>query len=88
VETTYPDRIRIHLIVPGASFSAGPTGFVSVWLDPDHSVRRLLGARETALALLRPDGYLGYRSQPASWDGLGEYLDRFLIEQSGRAGSR
>ena len=83
VETTYPNLIRVHLIVPGDSLSAVRDGFASVWLDSENSVRQLLGARETALALLRPDGYLGYRGQPPSWEGLHEYLDRSLIAHAG-----
>jgi hypothetical protein len=50
-----------------------------VWLDPGGSVRRLLGARGPALALVRPDGYLGYRAQPPEWPGLREHLGRYLI---------
>jgi hypothetical protein len=83
-EAAYPDVVRTHLIVPGESRPAGGDGFPSVWLDPDGSVRQSLGARETALALVRPDGYLGYRGQPASWEGLREYLDRYLIPRDGQ----
>jgi 2-polyprenyl-6-methoxyphenol hydroxylase-like FAD-dependent oxidoreductase len=79
VEETYPNLIRVHLIVPGDSLMQEVAGFASVWLDPAGSVRQALGTREKALALVRPDGYLGYRAQPALWDFLREYLDRYLI---------
>lgn len=78
VETTYLDLIGVHLLVPGDSMPPGVEGFASVWLDPTASVRQSLGARETVLALVRPDGYLGYRG-PASWEELRDYLDRYLI---------
>src|SRR5579884_223717 len=84
VEETYPDLIRVHLIVPGDSLPQGVAGFDSIWLDPAGSVRPDPGAH-TALALVRPDGYLGYRAQPALWDSLHKYLDRYLI--AGRAKS-
>jgi 2-polyprenyl-6-methoxyphenol hydroxylase-like FAD-dependent oxidoreductase len=84
-EQTYPDLIRTHLIVSGDVRPAGGDAFPSVWLDPDGSVRRALGARETALALVRPDGYLGYRCRPASWEGLRGYLDRYLVPRDGSA---
>jgi 2-polyprenyl-6-methoxyphenol hydroxylase-like FAD-dependent oxidoreductase len=79
IEEAYPDLIRVHLIVPGDSLPQGVAGFSSVWLDPTGSVRQALGAQDTALALVRPDGYLGYRSQPFRWGELRGYLDRYLI---------
>ncbi len=79
VEETYRDLIRVHLIVSGDSMPTDNAGFSSVWLDPGGSVRQALGARETAVALVRPDGYLGYRGQPASWENLHQCLDRYLI---------
>jgi 2-polyprenyl-6-methoxyphenol hydroxylase-like FAD-dependent oxidoreductase len=78
VEETYPDLIRVHLIVPGDSLPQRVAGFDSVWLDPARSLRPAPGAH-TALALVRPDGYLGYSFQPVHWDFLRDYLDRYLI---------
>jgi 2-polyprenyl-6-methoxyphenol hydroxylase-like FAD-dependent oxidoreductase len=81
-EAASPGVVRSYLIVPADSVPAGADG-ASVWLDPGGSVRQLLGARESALAVVRPDGYLGYRGQPASWEGLRSYLDRYLIARPG-----
>jgi hypothetical protein len=36
------------------------------------------GAEHECLYLVRPDGYLGYRSQPADADRLAAYLDRLF----------
>jgi 2-polyprenyl-6-methoxyphenol hydroxylase-like FAD-dependent oxidoreductase len=82
-ETAYPGLIRVHLIVPGQALPAGGETPASTWLDPAGWVRRCLGAREPALALVRPDGYLGYRGQPASWDGLRGHLERYLVTGPG-----
>jgi hypothetical protein len=82
LEASYPGVIRTHLIVPADSLPAGAGGPDSVWLDPGGAVRKLLGARESALALVRPDGYLGYRGQPPTWEGLRAYLDRYLIART------
>jgi len=78
-EAAYPGLIHAHLIAPGDARPAGAEGLQSVWLDPEGSVRHLIGAREGALALVRPDGYLGYRGQPASWEALREHLERYLV---------
>jgi hypothetical protein len=90
-ESTYPGAIRSHLIATGESPPSSGDGRAPDWLDPKGDLRRLLGARNTgptdasnaALALVRPDGYLGYRGQPASWDDLRGYLDRYLIAVAG-----
>jgi len=70
--------VRTHLIVPSGSLLASPEGFDSTWLDSGEA-RQQLGARETAMALIRPDGYLAYRGQPASWDELRGYLQRWMV---------
>jgi 2-polyprenyl-6-methoxyphenol hydroxylase-like FAD-dependent oxidoreductase len=79
-EATYPGVIRSHVIASGAA----PSGAVPDWLDSEGSLRRILGARASALAVVRPDGYLGYRGQPASWDELRDYLDRHLVPNTSR----
>jgi 2-polyprenyl-6-methoxyphenol hydroxylase-like FAD-dependent oxidoreductase len=79
VGAAYPGLIQTHLIVRATSAppeqGEGPT----TWLDPRGAVRGLLGARQAALALIRPDGYLGYRGQPPSWEDLQAYLNRYVI---------
>ena len=79
VEATYAGLVRCHLLVPSGGLLADPEGFASTWLDSDGGARQRLGARETALALIRPDGYLAYRGQPASWEGLRGYLGRWIV---------
>lgn len=72
-ESAYPGVIRAHVIAPTAD------GTAADWVDSAGDLRRIVGATDSALALVRPDGYLGYRGQPASWDDLRRYLDRYLI---------
>jgi 2-polyprenyl-6-methoxyphenol hydroxylase-like FAD-dependent oxidoreductase len=88
VEEVYPELMRIHLIVPGKGLPVGGEEWPLAWLDPDGCVRRFLGARRTALALVRPDGYLGYRGQPAAWEGLRGHLDRYLVPRPGPCAPR
>jgi 2-polyprenyl-6-methoxyphenol hydroxylase-like FAD-dependent oxidoreductase len=88
VATAYPNSIEPHLIVPGNMELAVADGQPFTWHDPDGTVRRLLGARATALVLVRPDGYVGYRAQPALWDGLQAYLSRYLISAQAQPHAR
>jgi hypothetical protein len=82
VEELYPGVVKAHLIVPGEAAGGGGVP-VSAWMDPEGSLRGMLGARETALAVVRPDGYLAYRGQPAAWEQVQGYLERFLIARPG-----
>jgi hypothetical protein len=52
-----------------------------VLLDPDGRTHRRYGATAEALYLIRPDGCVGLRAQPAAADVLARYLGRL----SGRA---
>ncbi len=81
IETVYPGLIGVHLIHGGDPFLAEIGPFASTWRDINGDVQRMLDARQTALAMVRPDGYLGYRCQPASWEKLRAYLDRYLVVQ-------
>jgi 2-polyprenyl-6-methoxyphenol hydroxylase-like FAD-dependent oxidoreductase len=73
VRAGYADLIDTHVLFPGA---ATPDKDALAWHDPAGLVRRRVGARSTALLLVRPDGYVAYRAQPAIWDGLQAYLRR------------
>ena len=74
IETEYEDMIDVHLI---AGTNALPPDFIkmnSVWGDEDLLLHRDFGAAKSSLYLIRPDGYIGFRNQPASLSDLLEYL--------------
>ncbi len=50
-----------------------------VWRDVEGSLYSALGTTGDALIWVRPDGYLGYRCEPASGKKLCEYLERYLV---------
>jgi 2-polyprenyl-6-methoxyphenol hydroxylase-like FAD-dependent oxidoreductase len=50
--------------------------------DPDRALRHRYGATGECLYLIRPDGYVGYRSRPASLPALREYLERIFLPGS------
>jgi len=52
-----------------------------VWTDAEGQARQRLGVTGPALILVRPDGYIGYRCQPADTEGLLKYLGRYLIRK-------
>ncbi|MFN4258486.1 MAG: FAD-dependent monooxygenase [Gemmataceae bacterium] len=86
VAETFPDLIRSHLIIPGNVLHTDQVAlagaFDSAWLDADRTIHALHAVNEPSLVLIRPDGYISYRAQPASGEHLHEHLRRFLVDTS------
>jgi hypothetical protein len=67
------DAVRSYLVVD-ASTSGDDAG--TVLLDPGRKVADVFGARQGLVALVRPDGYLGYRGRLDQQGELASYLAR------------
>jgi 2-polyprenyl-6-methoxyphenol hydroxylase-like FAD-dependent oxidoreductase len=72
----FGDLIRVLRVVPA---SARPAWSGPVGLDPHGALHRRLGAQRPSCYLIRPDGYVGHRSQPADAEALLAHLDRWLV---------
>jgi hypothetical protein len=75
VRARYGDRVVTRMVVPANERPPLLPDDGSVWLDPGGALHRLYGAGSECLFLFRPDGYVGFRSQPATHDPLIDYLD-------------
>ena len=51
----------------------------STWIDSGHNMHKDFGAAKASLYLIRPDGYIAFRNQPASASDLKEYLVTIFI---------
>lgn len=71
---TVGDAIASYLVY-GASPAAEPA---TTLLDPVGELTRTFGARNGLAALVRPDGYLGYRGRPEQEMELASYLARIF----------
>ncbi len=76
VQDRWPERLQVAIISPRADWPDAPA---TLWHDPDMAVHRRFGASGECLYLLRPDGYIGFRSQPASLEPLMDYLQALWI---------
>lgn len=65
IEQTYPELVRAR-VVSAERFAAAA---LSVG-DPDRSAHRWYGAERASAFVVRPDGYVAYRSRPADADAL------------------
>lgn len=83
-QRTFPNVLSTHILL-NAGEDAGPFAqniaakTPRVWIDVEGRLHRQLGASDHTLILVRPDGYIGYRCQPADADALVKYLDHYLV---------
>ncbi|MDI1480914.1 FAD-dependent monooxygenase [Polyangium sp. y55x31] len=73
------ERVRAYVIVPGTEVPTALPADVPVLSDPDGELHRRFGARSESIYMVRPDGYVGYRSQPADEEKLAAWLDRLFV---------
>lgn len=75
----FGDRVVTHVIVPSATRPAALGDYEgSVVFDPESSLHYTYGAATECLYLVRPDGHIGFRAQPAALEPLMNYLARIF----------
>lgn len=74
VRGRFGQLVDVHVVVPYASAPAALRWDGSVICDGESEVHVRYGARSECLYLVRPDGYVAYRCQPADGKHLGAYL--------------
>lgn len=76
----FPNIFSPHVILKTARPNVAITN-APVWLDTDGRVHEKLHAVSPSLVLVRPDGYIGYRSQPADGAALQKHLGSYLVRK-------
>ena len=77
VRAALGDDVRACVVVPAERRPPGLDG-VDVLLDPDRDAHHRYGAAAESLYLVRPDGYIAFRSQPAAAGPVLEHLSRLF----------
>lgn len=78
VEKHFGKKIVPHLVIYGTEKPPALQWNGSLLLDPDGNFHRRYGARFNCLYLIRPDKYIGFRSQPAKFEPLFQHCDRIF----------
>ncbi|RTL44554.1 MAG: monooxygenase [Candidatus Melainabacteria bacterium] len=74
IKERYSEFIRPLIIVSGDSLPSGANEQGTL-LDKDGSLHHKYGSFHNCLYLIRPDGYVGFRSQPIDLEQLQKHLD-------------
>src|SRR5258705_7403264 len=80
----YPGRIEPHLIVPH-ELPEDLVGKGEILLDPRGELHHRYGARSACLYVVRPDGYIGFRSQPPDLEALESYFTQIFFWREGKS---
>ena len=76
----FPNIFSAHVILKGGAAEPGILApGVPVWLDVEGRLHEKLHANDRTLILVRPDGYIGYRCQPADGHALTTHMSRYLV---------
>jgi 2-polyprenyl-6-methoxyphenol hydroxylase-like FAD-dependent oxidoreductase len=81
----FGDSIDSYVVVPAASAPASARWEGPTLLDEGGEVHRRYGARSECAYLIRPDGYVAYRGQPADGAKIEAWLGTYL-ETGSRCG--
>ncbi len=79
VRSKYGDVIDVIVVVPRSEHPSALDWSGTLMLDPEHELHDHFGARSESLYLIRPDGYVAYRSQPADAARLSAYLETLFL---------
>ena len=81
VASQYGELVKVHIVVPDVAIAAGNTTKADILDDCDKLLHKAYGAGWECLYLLRPDGYVGFRSQPTDQAALDKHLSSILLKQ-------
>jgi 2-polyprenyl-6-methoxyphenol hydroxylase-like FAD-dependent oxidoreductase len=78
LQSKYADFARCHLIASASNQASSEAMMQSVLIDLEGNLHHKYGAAHDCLYLIRPDGYVGFRSQPIDRSELEKYFENSL----------
>jgi hypothetical protein len=78
VNERYGDLVQVYLVVADKHVPGEMQADIPVLLDKEKAMHLHYSAGAESLYLVRPDGYIGYRSQPIDADHFWNYLRAIL----------
>lgn len=81
VDTWAGDEVKSYIVIAGSDKPKTLDWSGSILLDPEHEMHKTYGAGAQSLYLIRPDGYVAFRSQPVDWEPLASYLGKLFLQR-------
>jgi hypothetical protein len=78
VQRRFPEDMQTRLVASAKHPSELGRGMSEALLDAEGQARKIYGARGESLYLIRPDGYIGFRCQPAAEAPLLRYVEKIF----------
>ncbi len=78
INTRYGQQIISYLIAAGDETPLDIASRVPILFDPELALHQRYGAASECLYLIRPDGYIAFRSSPADAASLHDYLKQIF----------
>jgi 2-polyprenyl-6-methoxyphenol hydroxylase-like FAD-dependent oxidoreductase len=82
VATNYPKSVASHVVFEQLEAMPGPEWAADALFDCDRSMLNAYALNCPALLLIRPDGFVGFRSSVSNQDTVQKYLERVLKRHS------
>ncbi|MBF2028281.1 MAG: FAD-dependent monooxygenase [Oscillatoriales cyanobacterium C42_A2020_001] len=79
VEALLNRCVKMHIVIASSTKPMQLTWNGSILLDPQGELHTLYGIHQRSLYFIRPDGYIGLRSQPTDEKHLLDYLNKIFI---------
>jgi 2-polyprenyl-6-methoxyphenol hydroxylase-like FAD-dependent oxidoreductase len=80
VKEQYRELCQLFIVIPGETRPSSVSADIEVLLDRDGLLHEHFGAQTECLYLIRPDGRVAFRSQPAEKEALSSYLAQLFIQ--------
>jgi len=85
----FGEVLQVVAVFPSLADSSRGNIAATKLVDSQGQLRNRLGVRGAAIALVRPDGYIGFRGHKQSWPSLRKHLASYLLpSQAGAANGR
>lgn len=81
-ERTFPGTCTPMLLLKAAPATPLTQTSIPAWIDTNKTIQHHWPATSNLLILVRPDGYIAFRSQPAESAPLLEHLKSYLVPRS------
>jgi hypothetical protein len=78
----FGEWVRVYVLIIGEDPPPPALEGCAVIMDTQGALHRMLGSQGQSLYLLRPDGHIAYRCQPAQHRPVQAFLETYLLPQT------